>query len=91
MNDLPLFAFGGKTYNAGRDGSRLRAQLRAVRAFMMDGQWHTLAEISAATGYPEGSVSARVRDLRKVQFGSYDVQSRRVEGGNGLWKYRVAL
>ena len=84
MIDLPLF--DGRTYNAGRDGSRLQAQLRAVRAFVSDGEWHTLSEISASTGHPEASVSARLRDLRKPKWGGYDVQRKYL--GNGLHTYR---
>jgi hypothetical protein len=54
---------------------------------VVDGKWRTLADISAVTGDPEASVSARLRDLRKVKFGGLSVQ-RRYAGG-GLWQYRV--
>ncbi len=87
MNDLPLFEFGGKSFDAKRDGARLGAQMQAVRALMSDGAWRTLAEISAATGAPQASVSARLRDIRNKD--GMDLQRQRVEGGNGLHRYRV--
>lgn len=86
MNELPLFS--GRTYDDKRDGPRLAAQLHAVKALMLDGAWHTLAEISASTGHPQASVSARLRDLRRSENGGWDVQRRYVE--RGLWKYRLA-
>lgn len=88
-SEVPLF--GGITYDAALDESRLLAQLRKVRAFMSDGCWHTLAEIAEAVEAPEASVSARLRDLRKKKFGGHTVERERIEGGNGLWRYRVFL
>ena len=65
-----VYAFDGDEYDHERDSKRLSHQLDTEKNFMSDGQWHTLAEISAATGAPEFSVSARLRDLRKPRFGS---------------------
>lgn len=79
--------FDGDTYKRGRDKSRLTHQLQAVKAYMADAQWHTLMTISSKVGYPEASVSARLRDLRKEKFGGYLVERRYVE--RGLWEYRV--
>jgi hypothetical protein len=78
--------FDGTTYEPARDRDRLFAQLADVKAFMADGQWHTLGEIAAATGHPQASVSARLRDLRRLKHGGYDVQKRHIK--NGLWEYR---
>lgn len=61
-----LFDFRGSTFSAELDGLRLNKQLRAVAECMADGQWRTLAEIAAATGAPEASASARLRDLRRL-------------------------
>jgi len=83
--DEPLF--GGETYEPVRDSDRLQKQLRAVRTLMEDGRWRTLKQISEATGYPEASISARLRDLRKRKFGAYQVERRHLVGG--LWTYRV--
>jgi hypothetical protein len=85
---LPLF--GGFTFVAERDAARLTAQLGAVRDYMAShGGWRTLREIADATGYPEASISARLRDLRKVRFGAHTVDRRYLT--DGLWEYRLQL
>lgn len=82
--------FDGGTYVSRFDRQRLGAQLRAVKALMLDGEWRSLAQIRTATGYPESSVSARLRDLRKIRFGGYAVERRRVgEPKSGMFEYRV--
>ena len=75
----------GETFDAKRDGKRLNAQAAHVYRLMQDGKWRTLAEIAAATDHPEASVSARLRDFRKV---GYVVDRQHVE--RGLWRYRLA-
>ena len=77
----------GETFDRARDGARLNGQSADVFRFMSDGKWHTLAEISEATGHPEASVSARLRDLRKRELGNMSVESERV--CKGLWRYRL--
>jgi hypothetical protein len=60
--------------------------------------WRSLAEIARATRYPEASVSAQLRHLRKSRFGGYRVRKRlrRSESGERefqrgpTWEYRVA-
>lgn len=79
----------GVTYDHGRDGARLTAQHERVKEFMRAGGWHTLAEIHEATGDPEASVSARLRDLRKKRFGKHTVLRRHL--GDGLYAYRLIL
>ena len=84
--------FDGKTYEEPLDQKRLTAQLFRVRACVMKNYpiWLTLGGISGLTGYPEASVSARLRDLRKERFGAYVVQRRRRgDGRRGLFEYRV--
>jgi hypothetical protein len=81
-----LFDFDGATYQPGRDRVRLNAQLTRVMDAMAGGQWHTLHQLSQATGDPESSVSARLRDLRKARFGGHVVE--RNYFGNGLFAYR---
>jgi hypothetical protein len=84
--------FDGKTFDPELDGARLGRQLLVVRSYMLriSPAWKTLREISAATGEPEASVSARLRDLRKERCGSLDVQrQRRGEETRGLWEYRI--
>lgn len=79
----------GGTYNAPLDESRLNAQARRVWRFMADGDWYPLAAVSAATGAPEASVSARLRDFRKPEFGGHTVERRRREGGQ--YEYRLLV
>lgn len=82
--------FDGKTFNPYLDGARLTAQLGRIFAYVSDGHWHTLHDISLKTGDPEASVSARLRDFRKARFGGWHVQRRRASPGEwGLHEYRV--
>ena len=93
--DLPLFAFGGRTFDAKLDAERLGAQLTRVIQAMSDGKWRTLSEIQSrilsqhSKRDPEASLSARLRDIRKL-YGERAMESRRrVEDGvDGLWEYR---
>lgn len=89
-----VFQFGGKTFEAEKDGKRLTGQLNRVRELMSDGKWRTLAEIQSVVGGSEAGVSARLRDLRKHHFGGLTVErrltverQRRTE--SGLFEYRV--
>lgn len=77
----------GATFNPDRDMVRLNRQAADVWAIVRDGEWYGLADISRLSGHPEASVSARLRDLRKPQFGGFTVQ--REYRGDGLWAYRV--
>lgn len=78
----------GETYSSEQDKVRLNAQTMRVYTVMMPGEWMTLKEIAEATGDPEASVSARLRDLRKQAFGSHQVDRRR-RGNGGTWEYRM--
>lgn len=77
------------TYVEARDGVRIAKQRRLVHAVMADGQWHTLQELGEGLRYPEASVSARIRDLRKARYGGHTVERRYL--GNGLWHYRLVV
>lgn len=80
--------FGGVTYDPVLDGPRLTGQLKRVRDFMLDYEWHTLKEILVACAPgKEQAMSARIRDLRKEEFGGYIMPRERVRGG--LWIYRM--
>lgn len=84
-------SFGGVTYDAGMDGTRLTTALEKVIALMRDGRERTLAEVASYSGCTEAGASARLRDLRKpkmqARFGSFTVTSRRAD--RGLWLYRI--
>jgi hypothetical protein len=79
----------GETFDRPRDLSRLNAQARDVFHYMKHGEWRTLADISANTGHPEASVSARLRDLRKPTLGGMTVERRYI--ARGLYQYRVVI
>ena len=75
-----------------RDAGRLSEQRERVKQFMagLDPTvWVTLAELSAAVGAPEASVSARLRDFRKKRYGSHTVEKRRWSAGGATYEYRV--
>lgn len=80
--------FDGATFDSDLDGGRLSRQIVRVRNLMLDQKWRTLAEIEAMTGFPQASISARLRDLRKERFGMFIVERRRRKEG-GTWEYRV--
>lgn len=85
----------GETFSRSLDFTRLNKQAQAVARYMQDGMWHSLAEISDATGAPEASVSARLRDFRKPKFGGVRVDRARwyYAGSKKFrcWMYRVVL
>lgn len=76
----------GTTFVPKKDEKRLNRQAQAVWDFMSDGQYHTLAEISRATGAPEASASARTRDFKKQKFGGHQVLRRRRSEGTHEYK-----
>lgn len=88
-SDRPRFdklRFNGDDYKPELDNIRLGTQIFAVYNLMKDGKKRTLQEIASTTGYPESSVSAQLRHLRKVRFGAHDVRKERVgEGGTYLY------
>jgi biotin operon repressor len=81
----------GPAYSEVLDGTRLDKQHTTIYRYMLDGEWHTLAEISTSLGYPEASVSAQIRHLRKPQFGGHQVEKRRHPAGDGRYLYQLHL
>ncbi len=79
----------GETFVYPRDGVRLNKQHAAVWEVVRFGDWMTLAEVAERTGYPEASISARLRDFRKDKFGCLTVERRYIE--DGLHQYRVLV
>lgn len=79
--------YGGVTFDPARDEERLNEQTVRVYRAMLDEQWHSLYELETATGDPLQSISARLRDLRKAEFGGFDVQRRRRSGSDSVWEY----
>jgi hypothetical protein len=65
---IPAIHFSGSTYVVAFDCIRLNKQMRRVHDLMADGCFRTLRQISDATGDPEASVSARLRDYRSNEY-----------------------
>ncbi len=79
----------GSTYDAAKDGPRLRTQLERVKNVLVTTRlWFTLSELTSHCGGSEAGVSARIRDLRKSKHGAHTVERRRRKG-LGTWEYRV--
>jgi hypothetical protein len=76
------------------DSDRIQKQMERIREVMLlaseANKWLTLAEIEQVTRYPQASISAQLRHLRKDAFGSYIVRKRRREPAyRGIWEYLV--
>ena len=78
IEDMAKFVdeFDGKHYEGKTDKERLARQIKGVHDHISSGAWKTVEEISMATGYPQPSVSAQLRNLRKEKFGGLDVEGR---------------
>lgn len=87
----PSFDFGGSTYSRDLDGNRLNRQLDAVKLCLIanEYQWLTPRQFEQMLQpYSWCSISARLRDLRKKQHGSWTIQRRRSDAHPGVWEYR---
>lgn len=79
-----------KPYIATLDDPRLLPNMEQVRLLMQDQQWRTLGEIADESGLRAESVSAHIRDLRKLKNGGYVVDRRaRGKRAAGLFEYRL--
>ncbi len=80
---------------------RMPTQLDVVRQLMLLAaqydSWMTLEEVARKTKFPETSISAQLRHLRKAEHGSFQVEKRRREWKEALrtntrekvWEYQV--
>ena len=85
----------GPTYDPVKDGARISTQMERIRNFALDqsspltlGEFKMALEKQHGTIFPEASISAQLRHLKKPRFGSYQLQKRRRDGA-GLWEYRL--
>lgn len=85
------FDFDGDTFERKKDGKRLNKQFNDVFELMKNGEWWTLYVLAYKTKYPESSVSARIRDFRKVKFGFHKVNRRRSSAGGGIFEYQLIV
>lgn len=83
--------FPGETINDKLDTKRLTKQHDTIRELMLDGKYRTLHEIESITGYPQSSISAQLRHLKKKKFGSYRLVKRRalLDRASGLFEYKI--
>lgn len=80
--------FFGSSFDESIDGPRLGKQQAKVNELMGDGEWRSLQSIARITGYPEASISARLRGARHPQHGGWTVERKRIGEGRGTWVYR---
>ena len=91
--------FGGAGYDPQFDRARLKMQVERIRSYMLLAGWKTLREIKtdlertyAPAMFPEGSISAQLRNLKKPPY-FYRLLRRRRAGvhgpGAGIWLYRL--
>jgi hypothetical protein len=92
----------GAEYDSRLDGERLSLQIERIRTWALRRQWFTLREaredlerLYAPTLFPEGSLSAQLRNLEKPGAGQLRCQKekRRRAGvwgpGAGIFEYRL--
>lgn len=79
--------FDGADYVPERDNGRLEGQRKKIFELMQDQEWRLLRDIAVATGYPEASISAQLRHLRKARFGNHIVNRKYL--GQGLYAYQL--
>ena len=82
--------YDGPDYDPQLDQIRLSGQTEGVFNLMKDKKWRTLQEIELELGYPQASISAQLRHLRKYRFGSHEInKQRRGVRENGLFEYQL--
>ena len=89
-------SFSGSDYRPALDEKRLRHQIDCIRTFMLaQTAWLTLEEIVRGlrkdypmTGFPENSVQAQLRNLRKE--GLKVEKRRRGHLSSGLYEWKVS-
>lgn len=72
------------------DRVRLSVQREAVKKLMLDGEWRSLPDIAAGIKASDASIpsiSARLRDLRKAQYGGHTIDKR--QPAPGYFEYRL--
>lgn len=80
--------FDGVDYQPELDFVRLTGQMERIYKLMQDEQFRTLSQIATATGDPESSVSAQLRNFRKARFGGHTVNRKRELN---TWYYQLKV
>lgn len=81
----------GPDYDPSVDEPALTDQRKRIYALMSDGAWRSLPEIHRLTGFPEASISAQLRHLRKPEFGKHNVTKRLSPHQKRLREYRIVI
>ncbi len=83
--------FSGPEFEPERDAARLLRQVDCIRDVALELGWITIQKLAAAlrkryptVGFPENSIQAQLRNLRKV---GYTLERR--HKGHGLFEYRL--
>jgi hypothetical protein len=91
----------GRSKSQDDAGERTPTQLDVLRQVMLLAaqydSWMTLEELARKTHFPEPSISAQLRHLRKPRHGAFTVAKRRRMGDEALrtnthervWEYQV--
>lgn len=82
-------SFDGSEYNPGRDDARLGNQLCDIFNLMSDGRWRTIQVIARRLNYPENSVQAQLRHLRKAKHGAWIVTKKKNRERSNLFYYQM--
>lgn len=87
----PGAQFDGATYNPKNDRVRLSGQLRTMWNIIVDLEVHSVREIGERTGFPEPSISAQFRNLRKEKFGGWYIPRITLDDKRGHYAYQLVL
>ena len=92
--------FRGPGYSADLDRKRLSTQIERLRMYMLGAGWRTVTEIRSAleekfapTIFPENSIAAQLRNLRKSPY-CYKLEKRRRGRDHaahcaGIWEFHL--
>lgn len=83
--------FRGAGVETDQDELRLDSQYDRILRLMKDGRWRTLAEISAITHDPEGSILRQLSYMDDPLCGGHKKNKHRRGPGRGLWEYQIIL
>jgi transcriptional antiterminator len=83
--------------------AHIPTQLEVLRGVLLlaaqSESWMTLEELARKTKFPEASISAQLRHLRKEEYGAYLVEKRRrgwqealrTNAMDRVWEYRLRI
>ena len=79
-----------QSHSTPADKAKMESNRAAVLALMLDGRERSLRMIRAECGFdPETEISARLRELRRPEYGGYEVKCWRFP--DGVYRYQLAV